>query len=204
MEHLEQLIDIPEMGEVLDLLQHAESLEDNARNLKAQAEQLRSKRKRDDLGDPDHFKRPYHFHEKKIEERMSQLSDADLVHNIAMSRLCFEELADRYAECFPKWGLSSNGQSVSPRERMYMALYSFRHDTKKHDGSFAFRCSANTFWESVDMTIDVLHEHMCPEWIMLPTPDEARQQSLLFRARSNFLANAWCATDGLLVKVRYL
>ena len=100
MEHLEQLIDIPEMGEVLDLLQHAESLEDNARNLKRQAEELRSKRKRDDLGDPDHFKRPYQFQEKKIEERMSQLSDEDLVHNIAMSRLCFEELADRLVNIY--------------------------------------------------------------------------------------------------------
>ena len=92
MEHLEQLIDIPEMGEVLDLLQHAESLEDNARNLKAQAEQLRSKRKRDDLGDPDHFKRPYHFHEKKIEERMSQLSQGQLQRWTEHSTLIFENL----------------------------------------------------------------------------------------------------------------
>ena len=57
-----------------------------------------------------------------------------------------------------------------------MALYSFRHDAKKHSGAFAFKCSPNTYWESVDMTINVLHEHMVPEWIMLPTPDEARQQ----------------------------
>ena len=100
MENIEQLIDIPEMNEVLDLLHHAESLEIDASNLKRQAEELRSKRKRDDLGHPDNFKRRYQFKEKKIEERMSQLNDEDLVHQIAMSRLCFEELADRLVNIY--------------------------------------------------------------------------------------------------------
>ena len=50
MEHLGHLMDIPEMGEIVDLLEHAESLEDKSRNLKKKAEKLRLKRKPNDLG----------------------------------------------------------------------------------------------------------------------------------------------------------
>ena len=98
-----QLPEIPEFTDVLELLDLAEGIEANAR-----------KRKSNIWHHPECPKRPYHFHEKKIEEMVENMNDEHFQHVMRMSRECFEILAEMYAPLFPFIG-STNGQSVTPR-----------------------------------------------------------------------------------------
>ena len=185
-------IGIPELKDILPILQHAEELESKSRNLKRRAEELRQ---------PECFKKPYNWHPKNIEAKVEKLPDERFRRIFGMTKYSFEILNEKLHMHFPKLGLSPNKQGLLPRERLYIFLYHLRGDSKKEHGSWQFDCSPALYWESVDMCIEVVHQFLCPEYIRLPTPDEARRSSLLFRERSGYRPNGYAAYDGCHIKV---
>ena len=94
MENLDQILDMPEMAQILEILKNAESLEDRSDQLKREAAQLRRKRKAEEIIELELYKKPYHFHEKNIEEFCANLTDQQHKNVMRMSRECFDELND--------------------------------------------------------------------------------------------------------------
>ena len=94
MDNLDQVLDEPEVAQILEILQHAQSLEDRSNQLERQAAQLRRKRKAAEAIDPPLYKKPYHFHEKKIEEFVTNMTDQQHKNVMRMTRECFEELSE--------------------------------------------------------------------------------------------------------------
>ena len=119
--------------------------------------------------------------------------------NLQLQKHLFDRVCFRF-----KPGMSPNKQSLSPRDKLHMYLYHIGGDIRKHYGALQFKCSPSAYCNAIEESIDVLHEILVPQMICLPTPEEARRQSVLFRERSGFRADAWCAIDGLLIKVNFL
>lgn len=49
--------------------------------------------------------------------------------------------------------------------------------------------SKGVWWESIRDSINVLHEHLVPTYIALPTRDQARKEAELFDQNPPFLPN---------------
>jgi uncharacterized protein YhaN len=94
-EHFDELVGLPGLTEILQILKDAEDLDKKSNDLKKKADDLRRKRKAQLVEQPPPLKKPYHYHEKHIEELVSSWTDNQYKGLMRMTRECFEELNDR-------------------------------------------------------------------------------------------------------------
>jgi hypothetical protein len=98
-------------------------------------------------------------------------------------------------------GLSSNGKSITPKERMLVFLFFASGSLFNNHASYAHGMSYGAIVESIDICINVLHKYLVPNYIRLPTQSEAKEEAELFHQASGFPALVWGAVDGTHIKV---
>ena len=119
-----------------------------------------------------------------------------------MSRTTFNRLASIVCPMLPP-GLSSNGKSYQPVERLLAFLYFCGHDTTSLHGSYAHGMSEGGVWQSVDYVINAMYDNFVPEWLTLPTEEQARREARIFHDHTGFPDQlAWAVADGVHFTVR--
>jgi hypothetical protein len=119
-----------------------------------------------------------------------------------MSRGVFELLFDDVGQHLPA-GLSTNKKSLSGRERLLTFLFHASGAMFNRHSSYAHQMSYGAVCQSITICIDVLHKVIVPQYIQLPTEEEAKIQAELFHQNSHcaFPPIVWGAIDGTHVTV---
>ena len=132
----------------------------------------------------------------------SKMKPAKFQRLINMSKTTFNRLAPIVCPMLPP-GLSSNGKSYQPVERLLAFFYFCGHDTTSLHGSYAHGMSEGCVWQSVDYVINAMYENFVPEWLTLPTEEQARREARIFHEHTGFPDNlAWGVVDGVHFTVR--
>ena len=136
--------DVPDIEDVPDVIPHEEdnALVDN----------------HNDVEDPP-AKRPYKFHKNRdLEDPEEIRTEKDFALVFRMSRSTFEKLLKMVAFKFPRLGLSTNGKSLSPRQRLLMFLHMCGSDTPGIYRRHNYQLSAGCINENMTVCIDVLYQ----------------------------------------------
>ena len=98
-------------------------------------------------------------------------------------------------------GMSSNGRSLTSREIVTAFLFSGSGTSFQRHAGASCQMSQNSIKKAVDMCINVMHEHFVPQYIVLPTSEEAIQEALDTYTNTGFWPIGWGGIDGTLVLI---
>ena len=146
--------------------------------------------------------RPYTFHERRIFPKSQQLSDYKFQRIFGVSRPNYDRLATLVCPHLPP-GLSTNGKSLTPDERLLVFLNWARTGNTNIQSEFCHGISEGAVHDSLVKVIDAMYTHVCPQLIKLPNETEARHEADLFYNCSGFPRIAFAAIDGTHVKVSF-
>jgi hypothetical protein len=146
-------------------------------------------------------KPPYKFRDRRILETSREMSEEDFQRLYRMPRRVFDLLFDEMFPYLPP-GLSPNKMSITAKERLFAFLFFASGSIPNRHSSYAHNMSYGAISESITICIDVLHSHLVPNYIRLPTASEAREEAQLFNLGSGFPPIVWGAVDGTHIRVR--
>lgn len=140
---------------------------------------------------------PYKFREPRLKDIVEAMTDSEFKSVFRMSRDCFWELVQKVAPFYDRQGMSTNGKSLIPAEKILIFLHWASGDIRSQFAVLTFNYSAGTIKQAVHETIDAMMKSFVSEEISLPDENEARAEAALFKARSpGFPELAWCGLDG--------
>ena len=120
-----------------------------------------------------------------------------------MSRACFEHMLEQVQHDFPRQGMSTNGKSLIPAEKLLLFMYYITGDVPSHHHIMAADLGLGTLNNAIHETIQVLYDKLVPLYVQLPKNGEGEAEGRLFSAKSGWpLQNLWAATDGTNIRVR--
>ena len=88
---------------------------------------------------------------------------------------------------------SSNGKSLLPREKVLIFLFFLAGNSLYRVKNYAHDIGHGTIFNAIKSCMTVIFDHLVPRYIMLPTPEQALQESQLFHASSGFPKVIWAA-----------
>ena len=151
------------------------------------------------------FSEKYRFGNRRILSATSanEMSDKKFKKLFHMPKDCFEFILSHVESKYPRQGLSVNGKSLCPRERLLIYFYCVSGDVRSQHAAFAFDCSANVIKESIRESIIVLFEEIVPKFIRVPNREEGLKEARLFHILSKFPAIIWGIIDGSHILVSF-
>ena len=101
-------------------------------------------------------------------------------------------------------GSSVNGKSLTPEERLLLFLHWASADSFIGHQCFQFRLSHGAADQNLHMVIDAIMKSVVPDYIRLPTEEEARATAQDFQDRSGgvFPLVGFGGVDGTHIEVR--
>ncbi len=134
--------------------------------------------------------RSYSYRKKRILEAERDMTDAEFYTCFRMSRVAFEALLEQVIVHLPP-GLSRNGHSLTPRERVLMFCMYLGGNLLYWFGKYGHAVSHGAMVENIHLCIDVFYDHFVEQFLQLPDERQARHESLLFSEASGFPQLAW-------------
>ena len=146
-------------------------------------------------------KRKYRFRERRLLNLANTENEAGFKKLFRMPREIFKKLLEEYGQYLPP-GLSTNGKSIMPSERLLAYLYFLGTNLQYYHSGTNHGLSEGGTAESISAVNEVLFNYLVPDYIRDPTPAEAREEARLFGELADFPPIIWGSIDGTHCEVR--
>ena len=137
-------------------------------------------------------KRRYHFRERRLLNLANTETETGFKKLFRMSPHIFKKLLEDYGHLLPP-GLSTNGKSILPSERLLAYLYFLGTNLQYYHSGTNHGLSEGATAESISAVNEVLFNYLVPDYLKVPSQEEAKAEAKLFGELAEFPEIIWGA-----------